>query len=227
MFKKGFFSEMFLYVTIVLSPGVVLAESPSNSDNSNEILFPAGTPIQCDMLLNFTTPCEPLDFIPVFEDDSCPNSELKDEYPMYDEEKGCYKIINESCVNVNPCDAKTQQVAYKQETTECRQYADGTLVCPDSANICVCKDKPEPFIPDECIPCNGPKVHIGNDKDYLILCSQKRTSPSYVVEIDGVKWYADMSNARIPISSRTTDVWHVIYDNKDYSIHERCSQNTQ
>lgn len=58
----------------------------------------------------------------------------------------------------------------------------------------------------------------------LYLHADKRTSPTLVVSISGVKWYADITSVEEfgikTISANTTDIWHVNIDGKEYTVHD-------
>ena len=69
----------------------------------------------------------------------------------------------------------------------------------------------------------GHILHVGDDK--LYLHSDKNTQPSLVVQIDGQKWYADMtpvSEGKKPISTDPeSKTMHMTVDNVDYTVHGR------
>ena len=67
---------------------------------------------------------------------------------------------------------------------------------------------------------NGARIylHAADDEEHT-------THPSFVTEIDGKKWYGDMtkitSTCKKTMAPDTTTTWHVQYNNSDYTVHGR------
>lgn len=68
----------------------------------------------------------------------------------------------------------------------------------------------------------GCSTYLHIDKDKFCLHSEKSTSPSLVVYIDGKKWYGDMtpvSQGVKPISTGADISWHAVVDGTEYTVH--------
>ena len=74
-------------------------------------------------------------------------------------------------------------------------------------------------IPEDC----GHVLHIGNDK--LYLHSDQQTHPSLVVEIEGQKWYANMTpiseGAKTISSDEGSKTLHIQRNGTEYTVHGR------
>lgn len=132
------------------------------------------------------------------------------------------------CVNEVSCDAGTYLPAGQVACAECPadHYCEGgTFNVSDSdAGINSCNGLKSPAGSIAATDC-GRILHIGDNKLYLHSDAEHKTSPALVVDINGDRYYADITpvvdGVGKPISNETDESLHVDIEGVEYTIHTR------